>query len=214
MFVPSDGACFTLKFSQLFPRSLEITPVSFAHALHEVAFAPSKLHIPFILKCFQYSGCEPLLSYWKIESGFMPVLDLILRGVITLQGFNKLKIPTRRSCLTIQLRELYTCIEKLGCRKPFVSEKRIEFRDGIPVKDGNQIIYEAQFTAVLGRKYKVTGILNLGWCKDFVKGNRKTRLSDFITTGALIISPKHGKVASADLLMSLVQPYHGKKEAL
>ena len=101
----------------------------------------------------------------------------MLFGKINLHGFDQQKIPSS-SCLIITLEEILNCNESDGCRNNFSAEKRIQ---GLTFDNEGTLRYQARFRNVFGTIFGVSAILNIGWCKDFVKGSRRTRHGDFRT---------------------------------
>ena len=101
----------------------------------------------------------------------------MLFGKIKLHGFDQRKIPSS-SCLIVKLEEIINCNESEGCRNKFSAEKRIQ---GLAFDNEGTLRYQARFRNVFGTMFGVSAILNIGWCKDFVKGSRRTRHGDFRT---------------------------------
>ena len=109
--------------------------------------------------------------------------DLSLSGSFMLRDYTKTKIPAQ-SCLTVELKEIYSCNEEEGCRNPYISETRIDVANQEMFRVGKQSFktpYGALFRNVVGSKFEVRAILNVGWCRHYVKGKRRTRPNDYWT---------------------------------
>ena len=99
-------------------------------------------------------------------------------------GYSKNEIEAR-SCLTIIIREIYKCNESEGCRNPYVAEMRALSIDYVAA---SQFSYDVKFSNVKGSDFVVSGILNLGWCKHFVKGKRRLKKGDYQTAKSTVAS--------------------------
>ena len=111
------------------------------------------------------------------------MLDLFLSGDVRLEGYTSLPIPSD-SCLIVELREIYKCNHGEGCRRPYTSEKRVELTNKplLRLEGMSEFSYNVVFRGTLGSKFEVDGFVNIGWCKDFVKGRRKMRVDDYFAT--------------------------------
>ena len=120
----------------------------------------------------------------------------------------------RRSCLIVELREVYKCNNSDGCRRPYVNEERVELTNAVlrRVKDASEFPYRVLFRNVFGNNFEVNGIVNVGWCKYFVKGNRGTRLDDYFTVQSHELNVEHGINGDPiDLRMSKIHSSNGEQ---
>ena len=117
------------------------------------------------------------------------------------------------SCLIVELREVYRCNKSKGCRRPYVSEERVKLTNAAlkRVKDVSEFSYRVLFRNVIGDNFEVNGIVNVGWCKDFVKGKRMVRSDDYFTVQSHELNVEHGiNDAPVDLKMSRARSSYGK----
>eukprot|EP00795_Rhopilema_esculentum_P016435 gene16435-7846_t len=151
------------------------------------------------------------------QNATLPVLrtpsteDVWVSGTVSLPGYSKYEIEAR-SCLTIKIREIYKCNESEGCRNPYVAERRAL---SLGYVAASQFSYDVKFSDVKGRKFVVSGILNLGWCKHFVKGKRRLKKGDYQTAESTVASlSEHQSQINIPLKMEEFPASKGKKEYL
>ena len=140
------------------------------------------------------------------------MVDVALSGVIRLQDYAE-QVISPDSCFTVEIREVYKCNETEGCRRPYISEKRVELTNTAfwKFKERSGVPYKVIFRNVIGSKFEVNGLLNVGWCKDFVKGKRRTRVNDYFSVQSHEVNIDRGKSDfHVDLIMSKVVSNYGK----
>ena len=78
------------------------------------------------------------------------------------------------------MKEVVDCKNGTACKAPFFFTKRLQ---DLRFSDRRSIDYDLTMKNSTGSTFAIAAVLNIGWCKDFVRGTRLIKNGDYHTIG-------------------------------